>query len=308
MTVLALLTLLGDALRRGQPPKEVPVAITSLPEKARLRIDGKEYNPTNCTVALRANTRYVVELDKPGYESLRQQITVGGEPQRLQFELAELPPLPRPLQRVIILAEPGSPAIRIDGQAVGRGHAVVNLDSGQHALRIELAGYQTREDQFEVVDQPLHLQVTLEPALCRLTIETQPRQATVYFADRLLAGSSPFLVETCPGKYVVRTACAGYRTDAQEVDVNRDARVAIELTPDAAPAAADVWIETEPRGASIDIDGQPLTATTPAKLSLLQGVRRVILSRPGYASIRADFSVAQDDEIFCWWLDRLETK
>lgn len=117
---------------------------------------------------------------------------------------------------------------------------------------------------------PGHLDITLEPAV----------QARV-FIDELPAGAAPGRISgVAAGAREIRVQAPRYLEFATTLDViGKDQAQPLAVT--LAPAWAELEVASKPDGAQVLSDDDVL-GVTPLKAELLQGPRRLRVSRPGY--------------------------
>jgi hypothetical protein len=140
-----------------------------------------------------------------------------------------------------------------------------------------------------------------------LDLRTDPDGATVLLAGRLL-GVSPLRIDVAPGDYQVTLRREGSADQVFPVHietrrvtiVSRGLTAAAEPTappvPPAAPVAATVVVYSEPTGASVYLDDEPLGATAPGtgrlvKSGVAPGRHRLRLTLSGYPDLSKDVEV-----------------
>jgi formylglycine-generating enzyme required for sulfatase activity/biopolymer transport protein ExbD len=157
-------------------------------------------------------TERVLEIHKSGYKPLKLILSEYGislQPQQMweitiagQESAATLP--------VTMKFKPTDAIIFIDGKQVnGSTHS---LAPGQHIVRIEKQGYQTKEETISVDEKNVFFewQLSVQPD-AGLQIETIPDGATVYL-DGIKLGVTPVAAFYPPGNYVVKIEKEGYVT------------------------------------------------------------------------------------------------
>jgi formylglycine-generating enzyme required for sulfatase activity len=278
--------------------QSVKLALTKLPGKislvaapdiaAQVAVDGRALGSTPLTADITPG-KHRFEFSAPRYlaEVRELDVTGGGEAQTLRVEMT---PSWAP---VSLVTDPPGAAVYVDGEPYVDGTrsattpATLELEAGNHALELRLAGYNVWQDSVAVVaDQPQTLpSVKLTQADGRIDLSTSPAAASVTI-DGEFEGRTPLTLRLKPGKkHELTIAKPGYETVSRSVSVEADSgrKVAIALVAQ----YGDVEVQSTPPGAEVWVDGDR-RAVTPAKLELTAVAHRIEVRREGFASKAGD--------------------
>jgi serine/threonine-protein kinase len=132
----------------------------------------------------------------------------------------------------------------------------------------------------DAVPPPLSAPLPSRPG--GLRVETDPPGAAVYI-DGQNAGPSPVaLPRIRPGVHMVRVARDGYAPAGLTLEV-RNGEPLVPLRFVMEPLTAKLRVRSEPEGALVRLDGQPVGTTPLESLDLATGRHEVRLERRGYA-------------------------
>lgn len=156
------------------------------------------------------------------------------------------------------------------------------LRPGAHRVAAELTGYYPLDTTIEVgesPDQTVVLEFTRLPGL--VSLATDPEVGAEVLLDGEPLGRTPLTdKEIRPGRHRLELAAERYLPKALEIDVtggHERQSVVAALTPNWAP----VTFESDPPGAEIVVDGEPV-GTTPLEAELTAGAREVEVRLRGY--------------------------
>jgi len=164
-----------------------------------------------------------------------------------------------------------------------------NLLSSQLTGRLVNFGFDRNLAQWTVDSWALALGIISESDLAKTTsalhIASNPPGANVYI-NNTLVGSSPYQVQDLmPGLYHLRVELSGYNVWKEDVIFPEKQKITIHANLIKEVPHGEVFINTYPSGASINI-GQQFFGTTPQKISkILIGNYELSLSLAGYEKI-----------------------
>ncbi len=165
------------------------------------------------------------------------------------------------------------------------------LRTGEHRVAAELAGYYPLDERIEVgesPDQTVVLEFTRLPGL--VTLAADPEVGAEVLLDGEPIGVTPLADhEIRPGRHRLEFAAPRYLPKVLEIDVaggHERQSVVATLTPSWAP----VTFTTEPPGAEVLVDGEPV-GTTPLEAELTAGTREVEVRLRGYNAWRNRINV-----------------
>lgn len=124
-----------------------------------------------------------------------------------------------------------------------------------------------------------------------LAVESVPPGAAV-FVDAEPLGETPLTVSVTPGRRVLKISHRLHADYVEPLEVARDARVVkrVEL----AAAQGRLRIVSNPKGASIELDGKTLAGETPFTVTAPTGEHVVGLALPGRARVEQRVEVMPD--------------
>ncbi len=277
------------------------------PLQATVWMNNRAAGRTNEVLRLYAGD-YDVEIDVPGYQPYRATVNIdAGTHQEIDVPLTRWnppapPPPPPTTYEVLLTASPENPRISINAKPYPQGPVQARLPAGQYQVRVEQPGYVTIEEMISV-PETVRVHFSLQPVTFHLELSVEPRDAAVHFDGRQLTGASPHRLEVKPGSHRLRIAKEGYEDIHETIEVISDDKFTRRLKRKALPPRMDTWIESDPEGARIKVNGQDLPTVTPARLSLLPGPQKVRLTKQGYRPIDAEILVQHDNRSFFWYLD-----
>lgn len=159
--------------------------------------------------------------------------------------------------RIVFDMLPDGAEVLIDESAIGTGPlAPVDVEPGEHAVRVRLQGYSEYTDVVTVArGQELHVPVDLIPLAHVLGVTSNPPGARLFVDDRF-AGETPTDVELVDGSHALRLSLRGFEDALRTIEAVAGSRdtwaVDLVALPEQGPAQwyedPIVWIVT---GASV---------------------------------------------------------
>lgn len=166
----------------------------------------------------------------------------------------------------------------------------MKLRSGQYTLKISRPLYRPYTETFTIADnQELRLTPSFEGNYATVTITAPDGAAILINGEKKGEGTWTGPLE--PSTYSLEAARAGHmssHTTLEVTEINREYNVTMTAPQ---PMNGRLEIESNPRGANIIIDGQPIGHTTPFTYELLMGQHTVELQYPGYQTHRETVNV-----------------
>lgn len=157
----------------------------------------------------------------------------------------------------------------------------LKVKSGRHTLKIVRKNYSPYQQTFDIFDDKEerisprldanYSTVTIyAPKGCNITIDGENKGLDTW--------SGPLE----PGTYTIEARKAGHKPFRKTYEVSKiNEQITITLL-EPEPIYGSVDISSDPRGASISIDGKPIGHLTPFSQRLLIGTHTISLSKPGY--------------------------
>ncbi len=231
---------------------------------------------------------YRVKAQRDGYVDLDAPIEVpwGGH-RDYHLQLRERP------GRVKIVLTPAAPyQLRIDGEVTAVNESgVASIARGTHRIRVEPHRYLPVEQSLEILGlgRQQVLTISLQPAWAEAHIDSQPSGARVR-VDGEPRGTTPLDTELLQGEREISLELALHKPVTLKQAVVAGHR--LDLTGiHLPPADGELQLDSEPAGATLQVDGHFL-GTTPLTLSLSSGeAHRLKLTKPGYALLQQEISL-----------------
>ncbi len=207
---------------------------------------------------------YRLHAEKTGYLPLAEEVEIAGTDSSYNFKLEKLP------GRVDLTSSPSGATVLVDATRVGETPLQeLEISAGSRRIRFELNRYLPAEKTLEIkgFGERQALQVELEPAWARVSLQTEPQGANLT-VDGEIRGVTPLELELLAGKRQL--------VFSREKFSPLEVELAIEAGQDSAPAVyqltpapAELVISTQPSGATVAIDGSfkgltPLTISLPS--------------------------------------------
>jgi serine/threonine protein kinase len=124
------------------------------------------------------------------------------------------------------------------------------------------------------------------PAAQPITIASDPPGATATLDNQPdLACKTPCQLDAAPGRHNLAVTLPGYEFEHRQVDVG-SSPVEIPAVVLRKPSGT-LMLTTDPKGASISVDGQKLNQVTPAEIPLAPGSYKITVEKDGKQSTQA---------------------
>ncbi len=268
----------------------VPIRLSSNVEDARVYIDDQQVGTLSDSEFdwdLRPG-RYRVRVEKDRYSPEVQEIQVEPEEEEeLEFELESL------YAAVTIETSPEDARIILDDRVMGEGLVEDEIQKGAYNVRVERTGFETREQQIEVLEDD-HWYFPLSESFIPLTVHSEVEGAEVYI-DGDQAGkieNQEFRTELPLGNYEVEVEKPRYATAAEEVDISTEDPRTVELNPEY--NYTRLQVQTDPDDAEIWVDGR-LIGIGEAEEEIRKGERVIQVSKSGYLESEEQVLLNQDE-------------
>ena len=192
-------------------------------------------------------------------------------------------------------SEPQGASVYVDGRSV-KGTTplmIEQLPVGAHQLRLllgELTGtleVEVRKDSLEKLNLPLAKEKL------QLRIITNPPDAEVYSADKLLGRSPLTLSYDQPGLYTLRVLKEGFAEVVHAGELTRLKTETVRLT--LKPGLA-FEVQSTPPGAAVHLDGQQ-RGHTPWRAAVTAGKHEFVLTLEGYEILTKEVEVSKPETL-----------
>jgi formylglycine-generating enzyme required for sulfatase activity len=237
---------------------------------------------------------YVLVVNHPGYQPLRETISVGdAADQSYAFSLTPLPGI------LEVLTNPETNAeILIDGVAVGETPAVLDtVEPGRRQVSLVSARYQPFTTEIDIQGKRLAQTLTADllPAWARLTVNSVPSDANIII-DEITLAQTPATVEAIQGKRLLRVSKPGFKPKELLLDIIAGVDQSIPIVS-LDIADAQLVITSNPSGASITVEGR-FRGQTPMTLTLAPAAAyRIKLTKAGYAQVQGSIALEANENL-----------
>jgi len=268
-------------------PAWAEISVETIPQKARVLIDGADVGQTPLTFDLVAGS-YQIVITADGYKPWRSELTVAAnDPQRLKdirLEPAD--------GRLSLISRPAGASVTLDESYVGRTPLEIDVSRGkEHVLQLSKAGYRTVRRSITVTGvTPKQLDVQLPAITGTVTLRVNPPDAELWIDGKLL-GQVPERLELVSVEHRLEIRKTGYQPFTTRITP----RPGFLQTLDVAlkPAGDETAAEAESITAA---GGYPMRLVRPAAFTMgasrrEQGrrsnetLRKVSLVRPFYMGV-----------------------
>ncbi len=237
---------------------------------------------------LRKNS-YNIEISAQGYHVLKDVLTVDDK-QNQEFAYT-LDPLPGHIH--VNATNVNEAKVFLDGIEQGLvPMKVSNIEAGKHQLSIIAERYFPYEQTIEVEGKDItrDLNIELIPAWAEVNFVSIPEIADIIIDDERLS-TTPATLELLQGQHTVRIKKSGFKDWQKTIDVIASEPLAftdIKLKP----ADATLFIESNPAGANVTIDGD-YAGKTPLEVAITPGKKSSVrLYKQGFVSKTTMIDVA----------------
>ena len=252
-----ILLLLPLAVRAADPAEPPPVArleVTSEPPQATVAIDRQTRGETPLVVADLAPGEHLVTVQKRGYATAYQSVTVAAQDKRAVA--CKLEPITGVL---LVRSTPTNADVTVDGLDLGRTPLLITtLPLGERRLKVATPGFQPKEVPVNLEDRtPVQVSVDLVSDSATLTVECDVAGATVR-VNGIDRGAAPSTTERIPeGEVTLEVQADGYAPFQQKLKLaaGEVQRIKVPLAPlpsglkiVSLPDKARVYVNNEFRG------------------------------------------------------------
>ena len=211
--------------------KRFTVVINSDPEGAMLTLDGQDIGRTPAVVKKLSGGRHTLQLERNGFEQLRQLVFVPDTLQEKPYKLRLKPGVVR------VTSTPRGATVFHGTQVLGQTPVVIkNLPRGDNTLRLAAYGYKSQTVTAEVNDlkgTELHLQldstlggveVLTLPAGCRVLVDDTYKGTTEQAPDIARNQSKPLPVKGLrAGPHKIKVEHPNGASDSKKVEIKAGA-------------------------------------------------------------------------------------
>jgi len=222
----------------------LPVTFRFTPEDSKLFIDGKSAG-SKLTQNLSVG-QHQIRLERDGYQTKDETITVNEEKVFFEWELADAPDA-----GLQITTTPAGASIYLDGVKLGESPVAAFYAPGTYPIKVTKEGYISIEDETLEVKLPqTSKSYTLEENMGYLTVNTR-EGTTVYFNDEVVA--DPTRVKLPPQLIRVKVSMPKAEDLEEQVVLKKDDDKVLNMYPDI--QTGTLQIAVTPFDAEIELTG-----------------------------------------------------
>jgi len=257
-------------------------------EGARVRVDGESSGVIPARIQV-IGGRYLVEVDREGYQPFRQWLRV---------EAGQLLTLPVLLQReevqtgsILVAPDVSGAVVFLDGEPRGTTPVVIDdVPVGEHRIEIRPEGQRAHVAQVMVrAGQRSRVAPTLQEAVTTGSIRALANVASAIIrVDGDAVGPAPATREgLSAGEHIVEATAEGYLAARQRVVVvaGREHVVSLELVPEPSQPGRIV-VNADADNATVYIDGEDAGLAPVVVSEASPGVHAIAIQSAGYREFR----------------------
>jgi len=230
---------------------DIPVNIIATPAGAILFVDGANKGVTE-TAKLAAG-KHTIRLEKAGFTTIEQEVTVSAEKNLFKFTLTEEDPA-----KLKISSEPAGAAVYLDGAKIGVTPFTKFYPPGKYKIKIEKEAFETIEEQLTIKLPETVKNYNLTDNSAFLTIKTSPK-ATVYINDERITNLTN--IKLAPQFVEIRVTMPRAKDLSRKIMLKKGERQTIDLMPEIAMGKIQIAVTPDDADLTLtDEDGQSYTA------------------------------------------------
>ena len=181
-----------------------------------------------------------------------------------------------------IKSEPSGARVSVDGKEAGKTPLVLSkIKPGSHRIRVAGEGYEPYEEQVGVSEgERKEILASLKKVAGHLVVRTEPSGAAISIDGKPVGGEPYEVKDLTPGKHKIKVVKEGYETWEREQTV--EARKKVEVIARLKTIDSGLAIDSEPSGAKVYLDGNPVGVSPYEAKDLSPGTRKVKVVKEGY--------------------------
>jgi len=270
--------------------EQIPVNFLVEPEGALISLNGEE--PKILQNQLLPVGTHQIEISKPGFESIKEEITVSTEKNLIRYKLKQAQ-----LIGISIQTEPTGATVFMDGVEMMQKTMFQEFKlSGTYKLRLELPGFVAHEEVLELksADKQVNRNIKLIKNVGFVEFKLSPTDAQIVLNGQTL--SSP-KNELLPGKYAYRISKAGFATvmDSLTVELGKTTSKTVTLEQ----STGRILWTLNPDSAKILINKQDYSGKSWA--DVLPGLYQIEISASGFETLSEAVTVEKQQRVNKTW-------
>lgn len=198
---------------------------------------------------------------------------------------------------------PSQADVYINGEHIGTTPLSKSLKIGKYIVEVKKEGYKVYSKEIEIkIGKETIVIANLERMVGGLSIKTEPDGANVYI-DGKNYGTTPIEIYDIEiGKHEVLITKEGYKSLIKEVEIKDEV---IEISEVLVKGVSKAYINSNPKGATVLIDGKEVGKTPLEIKEISLGRHFVTLKALGYEEMTKTIDVKEDVNTFTFNLIQL---
>ncbi|RLL87160.1 PEGA domain-containing protein [Mesotoga sp. BH458_6_3_2_1] len=249
------------------------LSVITSPSGADVYVNNAYVGRSPLNVTLEGGTKNL-RIERSGYETYSETFVLD----RSISKSITLSPQVRDY-KLNVTSSPSNALVYINGTYQGRTPLNLTLREGSYTVRVTADGYEDFSTSVSL-DRDRQVSATLYAKKARLTVETEPTNASV-FVDNVYVGRSPLSIDIDAGRHTIRVEKSGYITDSKDVNLAAGTSSSTKITLIEERPIARITISSDPRNARIFINGRDYGRSNTV-VELDPGYYEVVLVLDGY--------------------------
>lgn len=251
--------------------------VNSKPPGAIVYLDGKKVGETPVTLSKVKLGRHQIRILKEGYDPYEVQEVVGAKRKEV---VASLNVRVREGE-IAVLSEPAGAAVYIDDRMAGKTpYEGGKFSPKAYKVRVVKDGFEVWEKEVDIeAGRKVEVYAQLKGKEAGLEVRSVPAKARVWLDGREM-GETPLNLSLKAGQHLVRVFKDGYEVYEERVQAGGTDRKTVSVS--LKRILGDLFIHTDPPGATIYLDGNAVGMSTYEGRGLPPKAYRVRVSKEGY--------------------------
>lgn len=180
--------------------------------------------------------------------------------------------------------------ILLDGKQTGKQTPAMltEMPSGTHTITLQMDKYAPIQQEVIVEDgKTANVSMALDARFARITINSL--DGAVIYSNGKFIGKGRFSEDMMEGYYNLEARLDHHKTATKQIQVT--AGQAQEITLNPIPKYGSIDVISEPRDATVEIDGKEYGKTPSTIESLLEGQHQILIRLGGYADYKSTINI-----------------
>lgn len=271
---------------------QTKLSVKSKPAKVTLFLDGEKVGETPFMIKKIDPGIHFLGLSKKGYQDADRKIFIKKNETTRIFEVMKVQ-----MGGLNITATPAEANIYLDNKYVGTSPvSFAEMPIGTHKIRISHPKYKDYIENFALSHQEYKtLNIKLKSLPGTLDLAATEKGAFVYIGGTR-KGTTPIIILLDQGTHTLKVEIPGYRKHEQQIAIESGETLKVYASLEKVKTGS-IEVTTEPSGAQVFIDSQPV-GKTPVSLSEIKaGKHNILLNLLGYETITSTVLVADKKSV-----------